>query len=104
MSEKTSGEADEPMSKYTGSDFDEFLKDEGILQEVTARAHKRLLALQLSDAMKASNTSKLQLAKRLQTSRSQIDRLLDPDNTAVTLESLERLAQAVGKQLRVEFA
>jgi uncharacterized protein YaaW (UPF0174 family) len=92
------------MSTYTGSDFDEFLKDEGILEEVTARAHKRLLALQLSDAMKTSNTSKLQLAKRLQTSRSQVDRLLDPDNTAITLESLERLAQAVGKQLRVEFA
>lgn len=92
------------MSKYTGSDFDEFLKDEGILEEVTARALKRLLALQLNDAMKASNTSKTQLAERLQTSRSQVDRLLDPDNTAVTLESLERLAQAVGKQLRVEFA
>ena len=92
------------MSKYTGSNFDEFLKDEGILEEVTARAHKRLLALQLNDAMKASNTSKTQLAERLQTSRSQVDRLLDPDNTAVTLESLERLAQAVGKQLRVEFA
>jgi len=92
------------MSKYTGSNFDEFLKDEGILEEVTARAHKRLLALQLNDAMKASNTSKTQLAERLQTSRSQVDRLLDPDNTAVTLESLERMAQAVGKQLRVEFA
>lgn len=92
------------MSKYTGSDFDEFLKDEGILEEVTARALKRLLALQLNDAMKASNTTKTQLAERLQTSRSQVDRLLDPDNTAVTLESLERLAQAVGKQLRVEFA
>ncbi len=92
------------MSKYTGSDFDEFLKDEGILEEVTARALKRLLTLQLNDAMKASNTTKTQLAERLQTSRSQVDRLVDPDNTAVTLESLERLAQAVGKQLRVEFA
>ena len=92
------------MNQYTGSNFDEFLKDEGILEEVTARALKRLLTLQLNDAMKASNTSKTQLAERLQTSRSQVDRLLDPDNTAVTLESLERLAQAVGKQLRVEFA
>ncbi len=92
------------MNQYTGSNFDEFLRDEGILEEVTARALKRLLALQLNDAMKASNTSKTQLAERLQTSRSQVDRLLDTDNTAVTLESLERLAQAVGKQLRVEFA
>jgi antitoxin HicB len=104
VKERTSGKVGDAMNKYTGSDFDEFLQDEGILEEVTARAHKRLLTLQLNDAMKASNTSKVQLAERLQTSRSQLDRLLDPDNTAVTLESLERLARAVGKQLRVEFA
>ena len=92
------------MNKYTGSDFDDFLSEEGILEEVTARAHKRLLALQLHDAMKASKISKVQLAEKLQTSRSQIDRLLDPDNTAVTLESLERLANAVGRQLKIELA
>jgi antitoxin HicB len=94
----------EPMNKYSGSGYDEFLREEGILDEVTARAHKRLLALQLSDAMEQSRITKMQLAQRLQTSRSQIDRLLDPDNTAVTLDSLERLARAVGKQLRVELA
>jgi DNA-binding Xre family transcriptional regulator len=92
------------MNKYAGSDFDEFLREEGILEEVTARAHKRLLALQLSEAMEASKISKTQLAERLQTSRSQIDRLLDPDNTTVTLDSLERLAHAVGRQLKVELA
>ncbi len=92
------------MNKYSGSGFDEFLREEGILDEVTARAHKRLLALQLSEAMEQSRITKMQLAQRLQTSRSQIDRLLDPDNTAVTLDSLERLARAVGKQLRVELA
>jgi hypothetical protein len=92
------------MNKYTGSDFDEFLKEEGILEEVTARAHKRLLALQISEAMEQSQITKAQLAEKLQTSRSQIDRLLDPDNTAVTLESLERLAVAVGRQLRIELA
>jgi antitoxin HicB len=92
------------MNKYTGSDFDEFLREEGILEEVTARAHKRLLALQLSEAMEASKISKTQLAERLQTSRSQVDRLLDPDNTTVTLDSLERLAHAVGRQLKVELA
>jgi antitoxin HicB len=92
------------MNRYSGSDFDDFLKEEGILEEVTARAHKRLLALQLSEVMEQSNITKTQLAERLQTSRSQLDRLLDPDNTAVTLDSLERLAQAVGKQLRVELA
>ena len=75
------------MNKYTGSDFDEFLREEGILEEVTAKAHKRLLSLQLNEAMEASKISKVQLAEKLQTSRSQIDRLLDPDNTTITLES-----------------
>jgi DNA-binding Xre family transcriptional regulator len=92
------------MNKYSGSDFDEFFKEEGILEEVTARAHKRLLALQLADAMERAKITKTQLAERMQTSRTQIDRLLDPNYTAVTLESLERLANAVGKQLRVELA
>jgi DNA-binding Xre family transcriptional regulator len=92
------------MNKYTGSDFDDFLREGGILEEVTARAHKRLLSLQLAEAMEASKISKVQLAERLQTSRSQVDRLLDPDNTAITLESLERLACAVGRQLRIDLA
>ena len=92
------------MNRYTGSDFDDFLREEGILEDVTARAHKRLLSLQLAEAMEASKISKVQLAERLQTSRSQVDRLLDPDNTAITLESLERLASAVGRQLRIDLA
>ena len=91
------------MNQHTGSDFDDFLREEGILEEVTARAHKRLLALQLAEAMEASKISKVQLAERLQTSRSQVERLLDPDNTAITLESLERLASAVGRQLRIDL-
>jgi antitoxin HicB len=94
----------ELVNKYSGSDFDDFLREDGILEEVTARAHKRLLALQLSEVMDQSNITKTQLAERLQTSRSQLDRLLDPDNTAVTLDSLERLAHAVGRQLIVELA
>jgi len=88
----------------SGSDFDDFLRDEGILGEVSARALKRLFALQLADAMKQSNLTKMQLAKRLGTSRSQLDRLLDPENTMITLESMQRLAEAVGRQLRVELA
>lgn len=88
----------------TSSDFDEFLREEGILEEVTARAHKRLLALQLDEAMEQSRITKTQLAEKLQTSRSQLDRLLDPDNTAITLDSLERLARAVGRELKVELA
>ena len=89
------------MNQYSGSDFDDFLKEEGIFEEVTARAQKRHLVLQLLDAMEQSQLNKSQLAVKLQPSRSQVDRLLDPDNTAVTLESLERLARAVGKQLAI---
>ena len=89
------------MNGYSGSDFDDFLAEEGILEEVSARAHKRLLALQLEDAMNELKLTKSELAERMETSRSQVDRLLDPDNVTVTLESLERLARAVGKQLTI---
>ncbi len=92
------------MNQYTGSNFDDFLAEKGILDEVTAKAYKRLLALQVQDAMTETQMSKSELAGRLQTSRSQLDRLLDPENTAVTLDSLERLARALGKQLVVRFA
>ncbi len=92
------------MNQYTGSNFDDFLAEEGILDEVAARAYKRLLALQVQDAMTEAQMSKSELAGRLQTSRSQLDRLLDPENTAITLDSLERLARALGKQLIVRFA
>jgi len=92
------------MNPYSGSHFDDFLAEEGILEEVSARALKRLLALQLSEIMAEVQMNKSQLAEHLQTSRSQVDRLLDPSNTAVTLDSLDRLARAVGKRLRIEFA
>ena len=92
------------MNKYSGSNFDDFLAEEGILEEVSARALKRLVALQIADIMQESKMTKTLLAQKLQTSRSQVDRLLDPDNTSITLESLEHLARAVGKQLRIEFA
>ena len=65
------------MSEYSGGDFDEFLGEQGIIEEVTAKARKRLLALQLADAMKSSKT---QLAERLQTSRSQLDRVLNREH------------------------
>ena len=92
------------MNKHSGSNFDEFLAEEGILEEVSAKALKRLLALQIADVMAETNLTKTALAQKMKTSRSQLDRLLDPENTAVTLESLDHLARAVGKQLRIEFA
>ena len=92
------------MNKYSGSNFDDFLKDEGLLEEVSARAQKRLLALQIDDIMRAENLSRTRLAEKMNTDIVQLDRLLDPDNTSITLESLDRLARAVGKRLRIELA
>ncbi len=91
------------MNKFTGSNFNDFLDEEGILEEVSAKAHKRLLALQLADIMKKNSITKTNLAKRLETSRSQLDRILDPENTAITIEVLERVAHAVGAKLQIGF-
>ncbi len=92
------------MNKHTGSSLDDLLTEDGIFEEVTAKAHKRLLAMQLGEAMDRGKITKQQLAVKLNTSRSQLDWLLDPDNTSITLESLERLALAVGSKLRIELA
>jgi len=91
-------------NKYSGSNFDDFLKEEGIYEEVSTKAQKRLLALQIADIIAESNLTKSEVADKMATSRSQLDRLLDPENTSITLESLDRLARAVGKQLKIEFA
>jgi antitoxin HicB len=92
------------MNKSACSTLDDYLTEEGILDEVSAKAHKRLLMLQLADIMEESKMSKDGLAQRLQTSRSQVDSLLDPENTSITLELLERLARAVGRELKIELA
>ncbi|NOQ35983.1 MAG: Fis family transcriptional regulator [Methylococcaceae bacterium] len=91
------------MNKYTGSSFDDFLEEEGILEDVSAKAHKRLLTLQLEGIMKNSNITKSTLANKLQTSDSQLESILDPENTTITLDLLERIAHAVGKQLYIEI-
>ena len=92
------------MNKHTGSNFDDFLEEEGVFEEVSAKAHKRLLVLQLSDIMEEKKITKSSLAEKLKTSRSQLDRILDPENSSITLEVLERVAHAVGKNLRIEFS
>jgi antitoxin HicB len=92
------------MNKYSGSNFDDFLEEEGILEEVSAKAHKRLLSLQLMDIMNESNINKTELAKRLQTSNLQLENILDPNNINITLASLEKIACAVGKKLKIEFS
>ena len=92
------------MNQFTGSNFNDFLEDEGILEEVSAKAHKRLLAMQLTDIMNEKSITKTSLANKLRTSRSQLDRILDPENTTITIEVLERVAHAVGKKLHIGFA
>ena len=86
-----------------GSSFDDFLKEEGIHEVVTARAIKRVVARSLDRMMKEQGLSKAALADRMQTSRSQLDRLLDPENDSVTLDTLVRAAQAVGRRLHLEL-
>jgi DNA-binding Xre family transcriptional regulator len=86
-----------------GSPFDDFLKEEGIYEEVSARAIKRVLARQLDALMIDQKITKAELARRMKTSRAQLDRLLDPQNESVTLSTLTRAAHAVGRNLRVEL-
>jgi antitoxin HicB len=86
-----------------GSSFDDFLKEEGIYEGVTARAIKRVIARQLDALMQEQGISKTELAKAMKTSRAQLDRLLDPENESVTLGTLTRAAQAVGRNLRMEL-
>jgi antitoxin HicB len=88
---------------WIGSSFDDFLKQEGLHEEVTAGAIKRVIARQLDALMRDQGLSKSSLAKRMKTSRAQLDRLLDPDNESVTLGTLTRAARAVGRQLRMEL-
>jgi antitoxin HicB len=86
-----------------GSSFDGFLREEGIYEEVTARAIKRVIARQLGVLMQEQGLTKSKLAKRMETSRAQLDRLLDPENDSVTLATLTRAAHAVGRNLRMEL-
>ncbi len=91
------------QDKKIGSSFEDFLKDEGTYEETTEQAVKRVLAWQLADIMKQQGITKVEMAKRLETSRSQLDRLLDPDNDNVTLATLAQAASAVGRSIRLEL-
>lgn len=86
-----------------GQLFGDFLKEQGTYEATTEIAVKRVLAFQLAAAMKEQKISKIEMAKRLDTSRSQLDRLLDPDNDTVSISTLARAANAVGRSLRVEL-
>ena len=86
-----------------GSDFDKFLSEEGLLEDVTAVAVKRYIAFQLAAKMDETNLSKAEMARRMETSRSALDRLLDPDNSSVTLQTLQSAVQALGGRLKIEL-
>ena len=90
--------------KNIGDRFDDFLKEEGMYEECTGVAVKRLLALQLEDLMEKKHLTKTDMARRMKTSRAVINRLLDPDNESVTLYTLKKAASVVGKKLKLEFA
>lgn len=88
----------------SGSTFDSFLEQEGIREEVEAVAIKRVLAWQLERAMRKQQKTKQAMARQLHTSRSQLDRLLDPKNASVTLDTITRAARALGKRIIIRVA
>jgi hypothetical protein len=91
-------------NRHIGSDFDDFLKEEGILEEAQAVAAKRVIAFQIKKAMKEKNISKSRMTMRMRIkNRTQLNRLLDPSNTSVTLSTLEKAANAIGKRLQIQF-
>jgi len=91
-------------NKHVGSSFDDFLQEEGLMAEAEATALKRVLAYQIKQEMESRHLSKTALAKMMKTSRSSVDRLLDPNNPSITLLTLENAAVALGKKLKLQFA
>jgi DNA-binding Xre family transcriptional regulator len=91
-------------NQHIGSNFDDFLREEGMLADAQAAAVKRVIAFQIAKEMQERRISKSQLAKSMKTSRSALDRLLDPENASVTLLTLENAALALGKRLKVQLA
>lgn len=90
-------------NQHIGSRFDDFLDEEGLLAETQAEASKRVIAWQIQEYLKVSGTNKTSFAKRLGTSRSQLDRLLDPENTSLNLKTLSNAAEAMGKHLELRL-
>ncbi len=87
--------------KHVGSDLDEFLREDGILEDVEELAVKRVLAFQIARLMEEQQVSKAEMARRMNTSRAAVDRLLDMDSDSATLATLEKAAAALGRRLRI---
>lgn len=86
-----------------GSSFDDYLRDEGLHEEASAVAIKRVLAWQIEEAMKKDGVSKNEMAKRMRTSRSQLERILDPGNDRIQLDTVFKAAHVLGRELRMEL-
>ena len=93
----------ENSNPHIGSDFDDFLKEEGLYEEVNAGATKKLLALQLSQALTENRMTKTELASRMRTSRAAVNRLLDPENLALNLQTMSKAAGALGKRMEIRL-
>ena len=89
--------------KNIGSTFDSWLREERLYERVSAVAIKRVIARQVADAMQQKGLTKVEMARRMRTSRAALDRLLDPENNAVTLGTLQKAAAVVGRQVRLEL-
>jgi predicted transcriptional regulator len=93
----------EKKNPHLGSSFESWLDQEGIREEVTSAAIKAVIARQLASEMKKRKITKKRMAELMKTSRAQVDRLLDPDNGSATVESLQRAAKIVGRELRMQL-
>ena len=91
------------MTQHIGSNFDDFLQEEGILEEVNAVAVKRVLAWQIAQAMRGQTLTQTALAEKMHTSRASLNRLLDEEDTSLTLTTLTSAANALGKQIKIEL-
>ncbi|OGP74629.1 MAG: Fis family transcriptional regulator [Deltaproteobacteria bacterium RBG_16_49_23] len=91
-------------NKHLGSNFDDFLEEEDLRAETEAAAIKRVVAYQIEMEMKRAKLTKSAMAEKMRTSRSALDRLLDPANVSITLQTLERAALALGKNLKIKLA
>lgn len=90
--------------EHIGSNFDDFLAEEGLLAETEAVAVKRVIAFQVEQMMKEQNLTKTEMSRRMNTSRAALERLLDPANQSITLQTLERAAKALGRRLQITLA
>lgn len=90
-------------NKHRGDELRDFLKEEGVLEEVEARALKQAMSLQISRLLEKNSLTKAEMATRMKTSRAAVDRLLDPSNSSVTLNTLGKAARALGRKVKIEL-